>query len=402
MTTTPTSPAVAEVIVSATGVSKRFARFHRRATSFKERLIRREQGVKEDFWALRDVNLVVRRGETVGITGPNGSGKSTLLKVLSGILRPTSGEIRVNGRVASLLELGAGFDGELTGRENVYLNSALLGVPKAETDRLFDKIVDFSELSDFIDNPVKHYSSGMYIRLGFAVAVHVDPDLLIIDEVLAVGDAAFQQKCIDRIRLFQREGKTILFVSHSASQVTSLCSRALLLDHGSVLFDGAPEATVARLNELLGVDRVDRRDEGVVRVSEAHLVDPSTEVAPDSFRTGAEALFTATLQWTVRDPLPAPAELDLEFAVGGETVAVVRPAPYRLPPDSPASGRTNLRWLIPALPDATGEVALRLTVHCANSQLAIAEIPGLHLLRGQVVAIDGEPSVLVTPDAVVV
>ncbi len=402
MITTPTSPDGAEVIVSATGVSKRFARFHRRATSFKERMIRREQGVKEDFWALRDVDLVVRRGETVGITGPNGSGKSTLLKVLSGILRPTSGDVQVNGRVASLLELGAGFDGELTGRENVYLNSALLGVPKAETDRLFDKIVEFSELSDFIDNPVKHYSSGMYIRLGFAVAVHVDPDLLIIDEVLAVGDAAFQQKCIDRIRLFQREGKTILFVSHSSSQVTSLCSRALLLDHGCVVFDGTPEATVSRLHEVLGVDRVERRDEGVVSVAEAHLVDPSTDLTPETFRSGAEALFKATLQWTVPDPLSAAAELDLEFVVGGETVVVVRPAPYRLPPDSPATGQTSLRWLIPALPDATGEVALRLTVHCANHQLAIAEIAGLHLLRGEVVAIDGQPSVVAAPDTVVV
>lgn len=314
--------------------------------------------------------------------------------MLSGILRPTSGQVEVTGRVASLLELGAGFDGELTGRENIYLNSALLGVPKAETDRLFDQIVDFSELGDFIDNPVKHYSSGMYIRLGFAVAVHVDPDLLIIDEVLAVGDAAFQQKCIDRIRLFQREGKTILFVSHSSAQITSLCSRALLLDHGSVLFDGPPDATVNRLHELLGVDLVERRDDGIARVTAAQLVDPSTDRTPDTFRSDSEALFKATIQWLVREPLSAPAELGLEFLVGSETVAVVRPSPYRLPTGSPTSGQTELRWLIPALPETTGEVSLRLTLSCAGSQLAVAEIPSLHLLRGEVVDVDGEATVV--------
>lgn len=396
-----TSPpeSAARVVVSAAGVSKRFARFHRRATSLKERLVRREQGVKEDFWALRGVDLVVHEGETVGITGPNGSGKSTLLKVLSGILQPTDGQIHVSGRVASLLELGAGFDGELTGRENIYLNSALLGVPRSETDRLFDQIVDFSELRDFIDNPVKHYSSGMYIRLGFAVAVHVDPDLLIIDEVLAVGDAAFQQKCMERIRLFQRQGKTILFVSHASSQITSLCSRAVLLDHGSLVFDGPPEATVRRLHELLGIDLVERRDDGIARVTSARLVDPSTDAPQDTFRTDSEALFTATIEWLVREPLPEPPGLELEFLVGNETVAVVRPSPFRLSQGSPARGKTHLKWLIPALPTVTGEVSLRATLHCAGSQLAVAEIPSLHLLRGEIVAVEGLAAVVDTEDA---
>ena len=227
-----------EVLIQARRVSKKFTSYHRRATSLKERLVRREQTEADVFWALQNVDLQVRRGETVGLIGPNGSGKSTLLKVLSGILRPNSGDVSVEGRVSSLLELGAGFDGELTGRENIYLNSALLGVPRAETERLFDEIVEFSELGEFIEFPVKHYSSGMYVRLGFSVAVHIDPDILIIDEVLAVGDAAFQKKCLDRVADFQKRGKAILFVSHAAGLVEQLCNRAILLDHGRVVFDG--------------------------------------------------------------------------------------------------------------------------------------------------------------------
>lgn len=381
-----------EVLIRATGVSKKFVRFRRRATSLKERFVRREQNAKEDFWALRDVDLVVRRGETVGLTGPNGSGKSTLLKVLSGILRPTEGQVEIHGRVASLLELGAGFDGELTGRENIYLNSALLGVPKAETDRLFDAIVEFSELADSIDERVKTYSSGMYMKLGFSVAVHMDPDILIVDEVLAVGDAAFQNKCIDRIQDFQREGKTILFVSHSSGQVQQLCSRAVLLDKGRVRFDGDPDETISRLHELLGVDLVQRSYEGVAKVAGVLLVEPSTNAIKTQFQAGAEAVFMADVQWLSSDPLPVETHFELHFVAGGEDIAEVAPGRFDVDPDEPAlsGGLTSVRWRIDALPDFAGTVTLRFSVHCDGRMVSQAAIPGVTMHNDLHGEIDGD------------
>ncbi len=385
-------PDEAEVLIRATAVGKRFSRFSRRATSLKERVVRREQGAKEDFWALRDVDLVVRRGETVGLTGPNGSGKSTLLKVLSGILRATTGEVSVRGRVASLLELGAGFDGELTGRENIYLNSALLGVPRAETDRLFEQIVEFSELREVIDNPVKHYSSGQYMKLGFSVAVHMDPDILIVDEVLAVGDAAFQQKCIDRIRLFQRQGKTILFVSHSSGQVVSLCTRAVLLNRGKVVFDGPAGQTIERLHAMLGVDSVDRRDQGVARIAAVALTDPSTGERPEYFQAGADAHFMAAIDWLVPDrPLPQDTHLELAFVSGGETVAVARPQRLALPADEPivSQGQSHVNWRLFSLPELPGEVALRLAVVAGGETMAVAVLPGVRVHGDTIADIEG-------------
>lgn len=231
--TTPT-------IVSVNDVSKRFV-LHKHK-SLKERLVNSgtEKRFRQDFWALKDVNLDIEVGSTVGLVGHNGSGKSTLLKVIGGIIEPTTGTVRRRGRMAALLELGAGFHPDLTGRENVYLNAAILGLSSNEIDRYFDAIVDFSGIEEFIDTQVKFYSSGMYVRLAFAVAVHVDPDLLLVDEVLAVGDEPFQSKCMDKIREFQREGRTIVVVSHSATQVGSLCDRVVVMDHGSMVFDGPP------------------------------------------------------------------------------------------------------------------------------------------------------------------
>ena len=235
-----------EIAIRARGVGKSF-RGTGRATSLKERILRMGHGTAEPFVALRDVNLEIAAGQTIGLIGHNGSGKSTLLKILTGILRPTTGTVEVNGRVSSLLELGAGFNGELSGRDNIYLNASLLGLSRKETDGLFDSIVEFSELAEFIDNPVKHYSSGMYVRLGFAVAVHVDPDILLVDEVLAVGDEAFARKCLDKIAEFQREGRTILFVTHSLSLVDEICDRGVVLDHGRVVFDGDPQFATGTL-----------------------------------------------------------------------------------------------------------------------------------------------------------
>jgi lipopolysaccharide transport system ATP-binding protein len=190
------------------------------------------------IWALKDVSFEVKQGEVVGIVGRNGAGKSTLLKVLSRITEPTEGFADVHGRVGSLLEVGTGFHRDLTGRENVYLNGAIIGMKKAEIDRKFDEIVEFSEIAKFIDTPVKHYSSGMYVRLAFAVAVHLDPEILIIDEVLAVGDAAFQKKCLAKMEDATRQGRTVLFVSHNMVAVTNLCSRAIWFDQGRIVEAG--------------------------------------------------------------------------------------------------------------------------------------------------------------------
>ncbi|QCK88172.1 ABC transporter ATP-binding protein [Phreatobacter aquaticus] len=203
-----------------------------------------------EFQALRGVNLEVRRGETVGIIGRNGCGKSTLLQIICGILPPTSGEIKTNGRIAALLELGAGFNGEFTGRENVYLNGGILGLTRAEMDSRLEAIFCFADIGDFIDRPVKTYSSGMFVRLAFATAINVDPDILVVDEALSVGDEAFQRKCFARIEQIKQRGSTILFVSHGAQTIVQLCDRAILLDGGEMLIDGAPKAVVHHYQRL--------------------------------------------------------------------------------------------------------------------------------------------------------
>jgi ABC-2 type transport system ATP-binding protein len=234
------SPAVIEI----ENLSKRFV--IRKDKSIKERIVNAalSRRHREDFWALRDVDLSIDSGTTVGLIGPNGSGKSTLLKAIGGIIQPTSGTVRRRGRLAALLELGAGFHPDLTGRDNIYLNAAILGLTRRQTDQHFDAIVDFSGIERFIDTQVKFYSSGMYVRLAFAVAIHVDPDILLVDEVLAVGDEPFQRKCLDRIKRFQREGRTIVLVTHALDQVVEICNRAVVLENGRVLADGtAREAT---------------------------------------------------------------------------------------------------------------------------------------------------------------
>lgn len=251
--TTPT-------IIHVADVSKRFV-MHK-DKSVKERILNfsRARKHQDEFWALKDISLDINLGTTVGLVGHNGSGKSTLLKVVGGIIQPTTGQVSRRGRMAALLELGAGFHPDLTGRENVYLNSAILGLSRSETDRHFDEIVDFSGIEDFIDTQVKFYSSGMYVRLAFAVAVHVDPDLLLVDEVLAVGDEPFQRKCMAKIAQFQAEGRTIVLVSHSAEQVGALCDRVVVLEHGEMLHDGDPAQGLRVLRGSFSDEQV-RHDE---------------------------------------------------------------------------------------------------------------------------------------------
>jgi ABC-2 type transport system ATP-binding protein len=235
--------------VEVRNVSKRFRIHHDK--SFKERVISFGRSSREEFYALRDIELDIVEGSTVGLLGHNGSGKSTLLKCIAGILAPTTGTITRVEKIAALLELGAGFQQDLTGRENIFLNGAILGMSRKDLARRFDDIVAFSELEQFIDSQVKHYSSGMYVRLGFAVAVNVEPELLLIDEVLAVGDEAFQRKCLERVREFQREGRTIVFVTHAPDLVRQICDRAIVLDHGKIVLDGAPGEAVRSFREHL-------------------------------------------------------------------------------------------------------------------------------------------------------
>ena len=206
--------------------------------------MRGKRSVHEDFWALNDVSFEVPEGSTFGLIGSNGSGKSTLLKCLAKIYYPTSGEIRTFGRVAALLEVGSGFHPELSGRENIYLNGSILGMSKKSIDSKFEEIVDFSGVEEFIDQPVKNYSSGMYVRLGFSVAVSVDPEILIVDEVLAVGDAEFQAKCSQKFKDFRREGRTVVLVSHASESVRSMCDKVAWLDHGNL-------KAVGNSNEIL-------------------------------------------------------------------------------------------------------------------------------------------------------
>ena len=241
--------------ISVRDVAKRFRRYRERPTSIKERVVRVRVHA-EELWALNGVTLDVPEGQTLGLLGPNGSGKTTLLKLIAGILRPTRGTISTRGRIASLLALGAGFHNELTGRENVYLNAALMGLTRRETDRLFHDIVAFAELEDFIDNQVKFYSSGMYVRLGFAVAAHVDPAILLVDEVLAVGDLAFQRKCLDKVEEFQREGRTIVLVTHAPDQVVRICDRAVILRQGEVVNEGNPHDVVRDFRMLMAREDV--------------------------------------------------------------------------------------------------------------------------------------------------
>jgi ABC-type polysaccharide/polyol phosphate transport system ATPase subunit len=238
-------------VIHTENLSKLYKIYNSPADRLKELFPWSKKALHREFWALKDVSLSIAPGETVGIVGRNGSGKTTLLKIISGVLQPSSGLRSVNGRVASLLELGTGFNPELTGRENIFINGAIQGFSRREMNKRFEEIVAFAELADFIDVPVKKYSSGMYVRLAFSCAINVDPDVLIVDEALSVGDELFQRKCFLKLEAFQKQGKTILFVSHSSSIVKQLCSRAILLEHGAIHTQGSPNDVINEYTRLL-------------------------------------------------------------------------------------------------------------------------------------------------------
>lgn len=257
----------------------------------------------ERFLALDDIDLVINKGERIGIIGHNGAGKSTLLKLICRVTAPTKGDIYMKGRVTSMLEVGTGFHGELTGKENVYLNGAILGLSKAEIDKRFDDIVEFSEVGKFIDTPVKRYSSGMHVKLGFAVASHLDSEIMIMDEVLAVGDMAFQKKCIERMRMAaEDEGRTILYVSHNMRTVRELCDRCIVLDHGKIIFDGDPERAIEIYMPKAGTDAY--KDNWVFTDDQKYYPEKDTRFTIQSFdfaeKNGFELVSGEKLRFFIR------------------------------------------------------------------------------------------------------
>lgn len=238
-----------EVAVSLKGVSKCYKRYAHPADRLKEILLPHKNRA-EEFWALRDIDLEIYRGETLGIIGENGSGKSTMLQIIAGTLTPTAGQVNVHGRISALLELGSGFNPEFTGRQNVFFNGRVLGLTQAEVEQKFSQIEAFADIGDFIDQPVKTYSSGMFVRLAFAVAIHVDPEILIVDEALAVGDIFFQQKCFKALETIRDRGASIIFVSHDPQTLVKLCDRAVILQHGHLKYAGSPADMVAKYTEI--------------------------------------------------------------------------------------------------------------------------------------------------------
>jgi ABC-2 type transport system ATP-binding protein len=351
---------VPEPVIAAEDVSKCFRLFHERPTSVKERILRLRRSRSEDFWALRDVSMEVPEGHAVGLVGANGSGKTTLLKIIGGILRPTEGRVTTRGRIAALLELGAGFHPELTGRENVYLNASILGLSKKETDRHFDDIVEFAELEDFIDNQVKHYSSGMFVRLGFAVAVHVDPSILLVDEVLAVGDEAFQRKCLARVREFQREGRTIVFVTHAMQLVARICDDAVMLDRGRVVASGnvhdvIKEYRVVMVRRHAGFARRDVTRE--IEIAGVQMLDPDGN--PSSVILPGERL-QVLVEFRANRPIDDPVASMVIFDGSGDFVFRTGTADMRL---GRMDGTFRVTWDMEAVPLPEGRYFLTIGIH---------------------------------------
>lgn len=353
------------------GVSRSFRVFHERNTTLKETLLRRRRATYEERWVVRDVDLDIPPGASVGIVGQNGSGKSTLLKMLAGILPPHGGTVEIGGTVASLLELGSGFHPDFTGRENVYMNGTIQGLSERQIDARLDTILAFAELGDVIDMPVRTYSSGMQMRLAFSIAAHVDPDVLLLDEVLAVGDEAFQRKCFGRIAEFRRRGGTLVFVSHDASAVERVCDRAVLIGDGRVMADGAPGPVLQSYHRLLagsgvagastaGAREGDEREWGTgeVRIAACRLVGP--DGPSDRFMAGS--------------PLRVEMDVETEHPVETPTFGIaVHSAEDVLLygtntgldafPVERLDGHATVAFAIPALPLHEGRFTVTIAVH---------------------------------------
>jgi lipopolysaccharide transport system ATP-binding protein len=293
--------------ISIRGLSKCYPVYAKPADRLVELFTRKRR--HQEFWALQDVELELPRGATVGVIGANGSGKSTLLQIVAGVLSPTTGSVQVNGRVAALLELGAGFNPEFSGRENVYLGGAILGLSRAEMERRFADIVAFAEIGEFIEQPVKTYSSGMYVRLAFALAIHLDPEVLLVDEALSVGDAVFQHRCMRKIRELQESGVTILFVSHDTGTVKSLCTRAVLLENGRVVEAGDPDAVVNRYHARVAARIASAPYDAGEPIAEAEAFsdNPAFGQVAGFFRHGTGAARFTDVELLTANGRPAPA-----------------------------------------------------------------------------------------------
>ncbi len=356
------------------GLGRRFVIRLTQNRSLKEAILRRERPQTRELWALRDVDLEVHPGEAFGIVGPNGSGKSTLLKLLAGIFAPSAGELQVGGRVGSLIEIGAGFHPEFTGVENVYLNAAIYGLKRSYVEEHLDEIIHFAELEAFADVPVRTYSSGMYMRLGFSVAMHVQPDVLLLDEVLAVGDEAFQQKCYAKIWEFKRGGGTIVFVSHDQAAVERVCDRALLLDHGRCVEAGLATDVVSAYHRRLvsvstaSVAHRDGDDRGPCRVHEVRAVAGDGAIR-DRFTEGEPMALEV---WLYADDGLEDGRVTLGLrdsdgrALGSQSVEGVRLRPAEL---------ERLRLHFPGLPLREGRFFVDVVVGTddGDAELAFAE-----------------------------
>jgi ABC-type polysaccharide/polyol phosphate transport system ATPase subunit len=315
---------MAELALEVDHLTKTFRVHHEKVNSIKQLIAGKGRSRHDDFVALNNVSFQVNEGEVFGVIGHNGSGKSTLLKCMAGILLPNAGSVRVHKRMSALLELGAGFHPELSGRDNVYLNAAILGMTRRDIAARFDDIVEFSGLQSFIDSPVKTYSSGMYVRLAFAVAINVDPRLLIIDEILAVGDVTFQQRCLEKFVEFRNEGRTIVLVTHAMNTVKDMCDRAVWLDHGVVTGEGDPSDLVDAYTEQMlgGLSRTNegsiRRGSGEIMVTSVEMLVNGNPVPVKRFRTGDDVQLR--LHYEAAKSIPRPVVGFSIEALGGSTV----------------------------------------------------------------------------------
>ena len=360
-TLTPGKSTPGKIVVDR--VSQRFRVSERPYRTLKDAVIRRRRASTSEVWALRDVSLEVEPGEALGLVGRNGSGKTTLLRLLSRIFKPTSGRVAVGGRVGSLLELGAGFHQDFTGRENVYLNGSIHGLSRARIREAMDEIVSFSELERAIDLPVRTYSSGMYMRLGFSVAAHIQADVLLLDEVFAVGDEAFQRKCFGKINEFKNRGGTIVFVSHDAQAVERLCDRAVLLRQGSVVFDGPTHEALTEYRHLLAGERrpaelaagLREWGSGEARIVSTRVLDAQGEARP-AFAAGEAASIELV---TVTDAPIAPPIVSLELRDDSGVVLAGVSQPTGELGFGDEAGERILRFDIPRLPLADGHFHLR-------------------------------------------
>jgi len=375
--------------ISVESVSRRFRIHARDARTLKDLFVQRGQTESTDVWALRDVSLDVARGEAVGLIGRNGSGKTTLLRIVARIIKPTAGRVRAEGRIGSLLELGAGFHPDFTGRENVFLNGAIYGLRRTDIRQRFDEIVAFAELEHAIDRPVRTYSSGMTVRLGFAIAAFLDADVLLLDEVFAVGDESFQRKCFGRIARFKQEGGTIVFVSHDASAVERLCERAVLLDSGRVAFDGPTREAIARYRRTLADDTDPaERGAGLREWGSGEATIASAQLVGQE---GAERLqflsgepFALRVAVSATDGVPPP-RLQLELRDDAGTLVAGQAVDLGELGWAAGNGERGVRFEIGSLPLADGRFHLRLGLtdesgehlyHQLDDALAFVVYPG--------------------------